>query len=294
MVGDCSYRERPFKKRKTQNPLQVTLATPQSGASPQSAPAISTDSAVSNDTSRKSRRYPNPGYLGSSSHTTFFDHLSGTNQSREPETCQEPVDQIRASGCSVNDEMVKRGSLLLEKVLTSAPLSAWEALVGAWVRAGINLPVAEPFTLACAAVSCSTIHQHENNLAIGLQDFQYATTMSRRLFSHSCRPLTVGADDTMDVFRDLFCKTDARWETLGFFFTAVSRATIDIACFDGLYTSEQERRALRKLTMQYSDACLDIVLSLDCLNDLQVILQYENFILHSLVDGDQSKSSSLL
>jgi hypothetical protein len=101
--------------------------------------------------------------------------------------------------------------------------------------------------------------------------------------------LKVRADDTIETFCGLFCRTSARWETLGIFFTAVSRATIDVAQFDGLYNSEQERRALRRLAMRFSDSCLDIALSLDCLNDLQLILQYENFILHSLVDGDQSK-----
>ncbi|KAL3417430.1 hypothetical protein PVAG01_11430 [Phlyctema vagabunda] len=43
--------------------------------------------------------------------------------------------------------------------------------------------------------------------------------------------------------------------------------------------------------MRYSDSCIEIAISLDCLNDLQLFLQYENFILHSFVEGDQSYHS---
>ncbi|KAF4969339.1 hypothetical protein FSARC_3414 [Fusarium sarcochroum] len=50
-------------------------------------------------------------------------------------------------------------------------------------------------------------------------------------------------------------------------------------------------RGLSRLAMQFSDAFLEIAVSLDCLNDLQLLLQYENFILHSMVDGDQSYNS---
>jgi hypothetical protein len=41
--------------------------------------------------------------------------------------------------------------------------------------------------------------------------------------------------------------------------------------------------------MSFSDRCLELSISLDCLNDLQLVLQYENFISHSNVDGDESK-----
>ncbi|KAF4900256.1 hypothetical protein CGCF415_v010169 [Colletotrichum fructicola] len=40
--------------------------------------------------------------------------------------------------------------------------------------------------------------------------------------------------------------------------------------------------------MHFADSCVDICLSLDCLNDLHLVLQYENYIIHSLIDGDQS------
>jgi hypothetical protein len=190
----------------------------------------------------------------------------------------------------VTEEKLQQGATFIAQIRTFALLAASKSLVQAWVNEGINLPVAEPFTLFCADASCRAINQQSNETAGGSRDLQTAAVTSRNLFSQSCRPLAIDTHDTLETFGELFCRDCARWETLGIYFTAVSRATIDITRFDGLYSSEQERRALRKLAMRFSDTCLDIALSLDCLNDLQLILQYENFILHSLVDGDQSKS----
>ena len=43
--------------------------------------------------------------------------------------------------------------------------------------------------------------------------------------------------------------------------------------------------------MHLSDRCLEMCLSLDCLNDMQLLLQYENWIIHTFLDGDQSKQT---
>lgn len=79
-----------------------------------------------------------------------------------------------------------------------------------------------------------------------------------------------------------------RWETLAIFLSAVVRATMDIQFFPSLYTTEEKKYSLRKLCTRLADYALEITISLDCLNDLQVCLQYENFIVHSHVDGDHS------
>jgi hypothetical protein len=72
----------------------------------------------------------------------------------------------------------------------------------------------------------------------------------------------------------------------------VSRATIDIPFFPLLYNTEEQQYNLRRLATKLSDFALEISLSLDCLNDLQLMVQYENFIVHSYVDGDQSELDS--
>lgn len=79
-----------------------------------------------------------------------------------------------------------------------------------------------------------------------------------------------------------------RWETLGIFFLAVSRASVDITLFPSLYMTMERRHTLRKLFTKLSDYALEICLSLDCL-DIQLALQYEIFIMHSFVNGDHSK-----
>jgi hypothetical protein len=81
-----------------------------------------------------------------------------------------------------------------------------------------------------------------------------------------------------------------RWESLGIFLTAASRAALDISSFAPLYNSDERRRSLIKALLYIGDCCLETCIALDCLNDLQLVLQYENLIVHSQVDGDQSKS----
>lgn len=95
-----------------------------------------------------------------------------------------------------------------------------------------------------------------------------------------------------DEFARQFTALDGsttRWETWGLFFTAVGRATFDVPFFPPLYKDSAGQMAVRKFATQISDKCLEYCLALDCLNDLQLALQAENFILHSNVDGDQSE-----
>ncbi len=63
---------------------------------------------------------------------------------------------------------------------------------------------------------------------------------------------------------------------MGLFATAVSRAADDLDIFEPLYFSFEERRSVKKLAMSISDRCLELALSVDRLNDLQLASQYEN------------------
>ncbi|KAF2704996.1 hypothetical protein K504DRAFT_506464 [Pleomassaria siparia CBS 279.74] len=287
----CTYRTRPFKKRKILNSsIDASESEPQQGevshfitpvpvpsSSPVPAPSSSPAPAPLAKLLKKSQHYPNPGYLGPSSHTTFFDHLSagnspGTNiDGRQQDTWKTVV----------NDGKIAHGAALIDQIRSSAHISLWGSLVEAWTALGINLPLAESFTMQCTQ-TVQTLFQCSSPGEEGSVD------LSRDLFLRSCSSLAMSVDSLLEHFCATFCGTNARWETVGLFFTAVSRATIDIPCFDALYKLDRERRSLQRLAMHYADSCLDISLSLDCLNDLQLILQYENFILHSLVDGYHS------
>lgn len=64
-------------------------------------------------------------------------------------------------------------------------------------------------------------------------------------------------------------------------------------CQPRLYVTRKGNCNLRKLCTKLSNHALDIVWDLGCLNALQLVLQYENFIMHSYVDGDHSKPGAL-
>ncbi|XHG07179.1 hypothetical protein AWENTII_010339 [Aspergillus wentii] len=150
-----------------------------------------------------------------------------------------------------------------------------------WVATGTNLALAGPFTGPCASAVAHTLSRCDGALAS-------AAAISRNLFARSRCPISVSPETTFDEYCAHFAGQNARWETVGLFFTAVCRASVDLAYAEPLYGSEQQRRKIQKLTLSYSDRCLDLCLPLDCMNDLQLVLQYENFISHSQVDGDQS------
>lgn len=185
----------------------------------------------------------------------------------------------------MDEETISRGAELIQQFHCSSNVLSWVPLVQTWIAKGVNLALAESFTERCAQTTQSFLEKFDH----GILD---CMDLSRSLFKNSCSPLSVGATADADDFFSKFCNENARWETLGLFFTAASRATIDVTAFDPLYSSQHQLRSFQKLATYYSDVCLDISLSLDCMNDLQLILQYENFILHSFIHGDQSESES--
>lgn len=226
--------------------------------------------------SEKTREYPNPGYLGSSSYTTFFDGLEHTGSP----TGESSRDVDAQPKVSVNSEKIMQGASLLGQVRSSADISLWGARVESWISDGINLALAHAFTSSCVQTAKYIFAKSDGK-----------EELSRALFSNSCREIALSTSSTLGDFSAMFCMDNARWETLGLFFTAVSRATLEPEPARMSHGSQKQRRNIQRVAMHCSDSCLDMALSLDCLNDLQLMLQYENFILHSLVDGDQSYSS---
>ncbi|KAH7149906.1 putative Zn(II)2Cys6 transcription factor [Dactylonectria estremocensis] len=288
-AANCTYRLRPFKKNKKE-PSVVTAPPDTSqrrdlvgGLSSGSSRAETPVTPVTGFLT-KPHNYPNPGYLGSFSHTTLFNHLpvgdDGVGEG-SPEVGQA---WGSLSEKLVNETHVSQGVELIEHLYRFVQIPACVRLVNGWLATGANLPISGLFTEHCILTA-----QH---LLEGLDGgSRNAMEISKNLFVQSCRPLLMDSATTFDAFCAQFCEQNARWETLGLFFTTVSRATFRFSSTETPYNSEQQRRNLRKLAMHYSDRCLEFSLSLDCLNDLQLILQYENFILHSLVDGDQSYQS---
>jgi len=227
-------------------------------------------------------QYPNPGYLGSSSHTTLFDHLRLQRDTEPGDLSQETGYTPLQTDCVVDDICISRGAELILELHRLSMIPRFVQIFNKWVATGTNLALAGPFTGSCASTVVYIMSQCDGTQAT-------ATTLSRNLFHASRQPITFSSETTFHDYCTKFSGQNARWEPFGIFFTAVCRASVDLAYAEPLYGSEQQRRKVQKLTLSYSDRCLDLCLPLDCMNDLQLVLQYENFISHSQVDGDQSK-----
>lgn len=182
--------------------------------------------------------------------------------------------------CIGDNHLLLQGADALRHLLTAFSLSAMKELVKFWLAKGANLALAEPFVADCAESVSQLFESHDEN---------WHLVYARRLLVNSARPLQFAASTGLAEYSMQFLHHNCRWETLGIFFAAVSRATIDVPFFPLLYTSAEDQYGLRKLATKLSDFALEISLSLDSLNDLQLIVQYENFIVHSYVDGDQSE-----
>ncbi|EKV07324.1 ATP adenylyltransferase, C-terminal [Penicillium digitatum] len=259
--GICIYRTTPFKRKRVEK---------QSLDSPDESPSFNP----------RRNPYPNPGYLGSSSHAAIFKHI--TPDGDQGLGNHQVVPEDLQSDLFGDNHLVLQGADILKHLLTTYKLSAMTDLVMFWLVKGANLALAEPFVEQCAQSVSQLFTYHDDN---------WHLIYARRLLQNSAQPLHFNDTSDLASFSAQFLDHNSRWETLGIFFAAVSRATIDIAIFPSLYTTEQEQYTLRRLCTKLCDFALEISLSLDCLNDLQLVMQYENFIVHSYVDGDQSYHS---
>ncbi|KAF2719402.1 hypothetical protein K431DRAFT_321704 [Polychaeton citri CBS 116435] len=269
----CIYRDRPFKKRRR---AIKDHNTPPGTSGPDAPFPLMTAGA---------RTYPNPGYLGASSHTSIFSHLSA-NEQGSPHRSSSRADNSPGERFLdfASDAQVTRGAALIDQFCNSVDLACCTKLVYVWLQTGVNLALAGFSTVFC----CETA---EALLSSDVLRTNRQEDVSRRLLEGSLNALDTQTNVTAEEFCASFCHGNARWETLGLFFTAVSRATVDLKQLDGVYISRVERRKLQRLALHFSDCCLEIALSLDSLNDLQLMLQYESFVVHSLVSGDQSYQS---
>ncbi|KAI9926297.1 hypothetical protein MW887_004061 [Aspergillus wentii] len=262
----CVYRATPFKRKRAEqsSPIPVQSVS----LSPDPSPSFSP----------RRTPYPNPGYLGSSSHVAIFNQISPDRDHRSDEPC--PDRPFQTEG---DDVLIRQCADALRHLLSTFPLDELTNLVSFWNAKGVNLALAEPFVKPCMDTMAGLLST--------LSDENWHLIYARRWLQNSARPLRFSQTSTIDSFAAQFIHRNARWETVGIFFSAVSRATMDVPFFPPLYSSEKQQYALRRLATKLSDQALEISLSLDCLNDLQLMLQYENFIVHSHVDGDQSYHS---
>lgn len=190
------------------------------------------------------------------------------------------MERARASASLTDDVLFSRAVRAIEQARACLDFGLCRAIITQWLNTGFNLALAGPFTTACTETAVNTVGQGTSPAAQTCTD----------LFTNSARPIVPGLGTALEAYCDSFCGLgNVRWEAIGIFFLSLSRAINDVQSFDLLYQTREERRRLQKLALTLADECLEAVMSLDCLNDLQLIFQYENFIAHSVTDGDQSK-----
>ena len=231
-------------------------------------------------------QYPNPGYLGSSSHDTIFKRLDASSQdSSSTLSLSVGANGVNASVPLASSIAFKRAVWAIEQARAGLDYDSCGDLTTQWLNTGLNFALAGPLTASCAESAVKKLHRGTYP----------AIQTCHELFVNSARPISAGPGSTLEAYCDNFCSVgNIRWETLGIFFTSLSRALNDLQnCGSPFHTREQRRR-FQKLSLALADECLEAVMSLDCLNDLQLIFQYELFNAHSVADGDQSKDARLL
>lgn len=227
--------------------------------------------------------YPNPGFLGDSSHSTIFHHVSSNTSTAlsggGTETTSRPPDHVAPP--LFEQSLVEKGTHVLIG-LVDLDITNLVQLVGFWQATGASLPLAENFVShsSCAVANFVSSHASEPG--------GWASRNTELLFTNTQRPVIVHRDTRVTDYLSQMYDDNMRWESIGFFLAAACRAAFDIPFYPSLFTDDVQRRKLIRKLARLGDECLEVCLSLDCLNDLQLVLQYENFIVNSQVYGDQS------
>jgi hypothetical protein len=181
----------------------------------------------------------------------------------------------------LDDQNLLRRATHCANLLYSFKIPDLHQLVCLWLERGMNLSIAEPLVAAC----------NDTVLEFSSADNSLATrsVQAKALLENSHRPMLLTKDSSIAEYVAQIIGDRLRWETAGLFLAAASRAVLDTQYFRPLYSSERQRRPLIQTLTQACDSCLEICLALDCLNELQFILQHENFMVHTHVHGDQSR-----
>ena len=240
-------------------------------------------------TDEPQNRYPNLGFLGSPSGFAIFNQVGSMND------CQVEQAPSSSSRCPLpsNIYMCKsanqRAMHVLMEMFTLDVVKLGEH-VSAWLETGANLALAEPFVLGCieAVVNCPWRRETASLQTESLELTEVLALRSRKLMVNTCRTLKLANDSTQDDYLTQMTGPSMRWETMGIFCAAAARATIDTMRFPRLYSTEAGRKSLSRTLTYISDCCLEICLAIDCLNEVQIILQYEHFHLHCQVHGEKS------
>lgn len=171
---------------------------------------------------------------------------------------------------------------LLEELLKSIEVNSIKSLIDFWLARKASLNLGGLFIEVCT----QTLQLLLKGKLFGTDDL---AIIARNLAANSARPLNLSASSSPNDLAGQIGAANAGWESIAMALTVAGRATADIPFFPPLYTCHTEMRNYQRSLADLADKCLEIALSLDSMNEIQLICQYENFILRSVVDGDQSE-----
>lgn len=258
-----------------------------------SSPGLGDTALPEAATISSARRYPNPGYLGISSHSTLFNQVSSGGES-DPSSLP-PASTRSRPGSPIHlldNQVVTDRAIHALTRLDRIDISKITPLVHLWLDKGTNLPLAEPFVAGCLESVKQWRQLLTSDPMIEAGDFgpeSMGSIYVKALLANTRKPIVMHRGMSPQEFLAQILEKNLRWESLGIFFIAAARAAYDISSFTPLYSTHEQRHRLIKTLTYIGDCCLETCIELDCLNDLQLVLQYENFIVHSQVDGDQSE-----
>lgn len=197
----------------------------------------------------------------------------------------EPTAPTTTVDMNDDDALLQRAADATRLLLAHAPLQSMKDLVHLWLSSGANLALG-------GALLGNTIDSIDLALTSMSTNANWHRRYAELLLRNSAQTLHSNSSLTLAEFCAQFTEHNIRWETLGLFALAVIRASYDVPYFAPLYSKDNGIYDLRKRCFRVANCALEIALSLDQLNDLQLVLQYENLIVHSYIAGDQSQCSS--
>lgn len=274
-ADSCTYRARPFKRRR----IDKSGASRQADQEwPDSPASVVSPEAALRYFSAPNPHTPNPqaqvnAQLAAASHVSIFRHLDQSG-----DTVVNDVSPY------TNTHLSRKTAEHVERYLREFPCQGLKSLVAQWRATGSNLALAELITDSCIDAVEIILDQTNNNLP-------WPRELDRPLLRNSQRGLALSSTSTVSDFILQFTGRNIRWETIGVFFAAVVRASFETTVFPRLYQVSSQRVDLISRTVELLDALTEMCLSFDCMDEVRLILQYENFIAHSYVAGIRCKFS---
>lgn len=277
----CIYRQRPSKRnaarRDNRNANIVQAADDSSipGSTSTSIPVAGIN-------------YPNPGYMGASSHAAIFYHIAENNTDLENRSARPNLSASSSVWAPANVEFetnmeAVKAAECMKPLFTSFTPDLLNQLLAFWRATRANLTLGEPLIDTCRralddipGLTSASVHGPDPYL-----------TYARDLLRNSARPLLIHPQFDLKDFCQQFLDSNTRLETIGLLICAIIRAASEVRMFPPLYVEDSRRRSLISLAAKLANIIVEATLSIDMLNDLQLILQYENFISHSFVFGVQ-------